>query len=106
MVNAASNVACKYFSLFQNTPFKGRSTLVTSYDPQERDISKEDVVANSETDREFIYHTYTALLDEIETRGSKSKTEAYEERAKKLFINEPANMKLLIVVFRDRCRAC
>ena len=90
--------ACKYFTLFQKTPFKGRCAVVTSYNPQARDITLEDTGANTETDKEFIYNTYTDLLEGIEAKPGMSKTETYEERAKGLFTKEPANMKLLVVV--------
>ncbi|MBF0356654.1 MAG: HsdR family type I site-specific deoxyribonuclease [Alphaproteobacteria bacterium] len=90
--------ACKYFSLFQKTPFKGKCAIVTSYNPQSGDITKEDVGSNSETDKQFVYNTYTELLKDVEARPNMTKTEVYEERAKTLFSDEPANMKLLIVV--------
>jgi len=90
--------ACKYFSLFQQTPFKGKCAVVTSYNPQTQDVTREDTGANTETDKQFIYHVYTELLKDVEARPSMTKTETYEERAKTLFMKEPANMKLLIVV--------
>ena len=86
--------ACKYFELFQKTPFKGKCAVVTSYNPQARDITLEDTGANTETDKESIYNTYTTLL----TNTSMPNTEAYEDLAKKLFKDQPANMKLLVVV--------
>ncbi len=90
--------ACKYFTLFQKTPFKGKCAVVTSYNPQAQDVTKEDTGANTETEKEFIYNTYTELLKDIETNPGMTKTETYEEKAKSLFTREPANMKLLIVV--------
>jgi len=36
--------------------------VVTSYNPQVQDITLEDTGANTETDRQFIYNTYSALL--------------------------------------------
>lgn len=90
--------ACKYYALFQSTPFKARCAIVTSYDPHATDVSKEDTGANSETDRQFIYNTYTDLLKDVGAEANKSKTETFEDRAKKRFVEEPANMKLLIVV--------
>jgi type I restriction enzyme R subunit len=90
--------ACKYFSLFQKTPFKGRCAVVTSYDLQTRDITKEETGAVTETDRQFIYNTYTELLKDVAAAPGKNKTESYEDRAKDLFKKEPANMQLLIVV--------
>jgi len=90
--------ACKYFSLFQQTPFRGRCALVTSYDPHARDITLEDTGADTDTDKEFIYHTYTELLRHVQAKPGKTKTETYEDEAKQLFIKQPANMRLLIVV--------
>ncbi|WP_410509148.1 HsdR family type I site-specific deoxyribonuclease [Methanosarcina hadiensis] len=90
--------ACKYYTLFQKTPFKGKCAVVTSYNPQAQDVTKEDTGANTETEKEFIYNTYTELLKNIETTPGMTKTETYEDKAKSLFIKEPANMKLLIVV--------
>ncbi|MFQ5329955.1 MAG: type I restriction endonuclease subunit R [Thermodesulfobacteriota bacterium] len=83
--------ACRYFELFQKTELKGECAIVTSYNPSTRDITTEDTGANTESDKEFIYKTYTDLL------GGKT-TEAYEDEAKDKFIKEPANMKLLVVV--------
>jgi len=90
--------ACKYFTLFQKTPFKGKCALVTSYNPQAKDITLENTGENSETDKELIYNTYTELLEGVDAKPGMTRTETYEERVKALFIKEPANMKLLIVV--------
>jgi len=90
--------ACKYFSLFQKTPFKDRCAIVTSYNPQLGDVSLEETGANSETDRQFIFNTYQELLKNVVPMRNMSRTETYEQDAKARFIKEPANMKLLIVV--------
>jgi type I restriction enzyme R subunit len=90
--------ATKYFGLFQKTPFKGRCAVVTSYNPQTKDVTKEEVGANTETDKQFIYNTYTELLKDIDAKPGMTKTETYEEWAKALFTKEPATMKLLVVV--------
>jgi len=90
--------ACKYFELFQKTVFKGKCAVVTSYNPQTRDITTEDTGANTESDKEFIYNIYTDLLKDVGARPGMTKTETYEEQAKDLFKKQPANMKLLIVV--------
>ncbi|MER9082109.1 hypothetical protein [Mesorhizobium sp. M0895] len=72
--------------------------LITSYNPNAQDITKEETGANTDTDRQVIYNTYTELLKGVEAKGGLSKTEVYEEAAKALFTKEPANMKLLVVV--------
>lgn len=90
--------ACKYFVLFQKTVFKGRCAIVTSYNPQARDVTLEETGANTESDKQFIYNTYTELLKDVAPLPGKNRTETYEHQAKEQFINAPAQMKLLIVV--------
>jgi type I restriction enzyme R subunit len=90
--------ACKYFALFQQTEFRGKCALITSYDPQTKDIKTEETGANTETDKQFIFTTYAELLERVDAAPGMTRTETYEERAKELFIKQPANMKLLIVV--------
>ena len=99
-IQVASSIyeACKYFSLFQKTPFKGKCAIVTSYNPQAGDVTLEETGANTETDKQFIYNTYLELLKDVQPKSGKTKSETYEDDAKARFIKEPANMKLLIVV--------
>jgi len=90
--------ACRYYELFQKTELKGKCAVVTSYNPLTRDITTEDTGANTETDKEYIYKTYETLLVGVKPKPGKTKTETYEDDVKKLFIDEPINMKLLVVV--------
>ena len=90
--------ACKYFSLLQDTPFRGKCAVITSYNPQAQDITKEEMGTNSETDRQFVFNTYTELLEGIVAQRGLTRTDVYEEHAKDLFIKQPAQMKLLVVV--------
>src|SRR5690625_1996046 len=90
--------ACQYYELFQKTPLKGKCAIVTSYDPKAADVSKEETGANTDTDRQTIYYTYTGLLKDVQPQPGQSRTQTYEERAKRQFREEPARMKLLIVV--------
>ncbi len=85
--------ACKYYELFKNTnsELKGKCAIVTSYSPQTSDITTEDTGATTDSEKEFMYNLYQKVL------GSKT-TEQYEDWAKAKFCDEPANMKLLIVV--------
>lgn len=39
--------ACKYYTLLEKTAFKGRCAVITSYDPQTKDVSKEELEANT-----------------------------------------------------------
>jgi len=91
LVTSSIYEACRYFEIFQNTELKGKCAVVTSYNPSTRNITTEDTGANTETEKEFIYKIYKTLLKD-------KQTETYEDKAKIRFHDEPANMKLLIVV--------
>ncbi len=90
--------ACRYFELFQKTEMKGKCAVVTSYDPKAGDVTTEETGANTETEAQAVYNTYQTVLDQVSAKPGKSKTETYEDEAKRRFINEPASMRLLIVV--------
>lgn len=90
--------ACRYFELFQGTELMGKCAVITSYDPKAGDVTLEDVGANTKTDKEVVFKTYEQLLKGVVSQPGMNRTEAYEEKAKDLFINQPAQMKLLIVV--------
>lgn len=90
--------ACKYYKLFHETPLKNKCAVITSYNPQTKDITTEDTGEFSETDKEYIYKTYEELLANVTPLAGKTKTETYEDYSKDLFIKQPARMKLLIVV--------
>ena len=98
LVAASIYDACKYYTLFQKTPIKGKCAVVTSYNPLAQHVTLEETGANNETDKQFIYNTYTELLEDVEAKPNMNKTESYEEYAKSLFVKQPANMKLLVVV--------
>ena len=89
LVAASIYDACHYFRFFQNTSFGKYCGIITSYEPNHNAISREP--ANS--DERYKFDTYTQhVLKNSQT------TKAYEDEAKRLFIEEPANLKLLIVV--------
>lgn len=88
--------ATRYYTLFQGTPLKGKTGLITSYSPATKDITTEDTGANTETEKEFIYKTYTDILAGASVELGNAKD--YEDNARTKFVKEPANMKLLIVV--------
>jgi type I restriction enzyme R subunit len=90
--------ACRYFELFQKTPLKGKCAIVTSYNPQARDVTLEEVGTNTETEKQYLFNTYTELLKNVDPKPGKTKTETYEDDSRKLFVEQPANMRLLIVV--------
>lgn len=98
LVAKSIDEACRYFELFQKTVFKGKCAVITSHDPQVSDITTEETGENTVTDKQFVNATYEKLLENVEAQPGKNKTEVYEDKARKKFVDEPANMRLLIVV--------
>jgi type I restriction enzyme R subunit len=90
--------AAKYVEIFQKSSFANKCAIITSYNPATKDITTEDTGEDTDTEKEFIYKMYTELLKDVVPAPNKSKTETYEDNAKSMFVKEPANMRLLIVV--------
>src|SRR5213075_3071263 len=78
------------YRLFENTPFGKYCGIVTSYEPNPQEIAKEP----AHGDERYKFETYTEHI--LKKYGQT--TTKYEEETKRRFIQEPANMKLLIVV--------
>jgi type I restriction enzyme R subunit len=89
LVAASIYDACHYYRIFLNKPFGEYCGVITSFEPNHNAISREP--ANS--DERYKFDTYTKYV-----LKSGQMTKAYEDEAKRRFIEEPANMKLLIVV--------
>ncbi|MBS0474993.1 MAG: type I restriction endonuclease subunit R [Proteobacteria bacterium] len=89
LVAASIHDACHYFRLLQNTSLGPHCGIVTSFEPNHNAISREP--ANS--DERYKFDTYTQhVLKDGQT------TKAYEDEVKRRFIEEPVDMKLLVVV--------
>ncbi|GAA8165126.1 HsdR family type I site-specific deoxyribonuclease [Helicobacter pylori] len=89
--------ACRYFELFLETELKDKVAVITSYEPNIADLK--DCGSN---ESEESYSAYCKMLqnffNEKDEKKALNKTKEFEEEVKKRFINEPARMKLLIVV--------
>jgi len=89
LVAASIYDACHYFHIFRQTDFGKYVGVITSYQPQATDISKEP----PGSDARYKFDTYTQ-----DVLARNQTTEQYETEMKRRFIEEPANCKLLIVV--------
>ena len=89
LVAASIYDACHYYRLFQNTPFGKYCGLITSYEPNHNAISQEP----KDSDERYKFDTYTKHV-----LANDQTTTQYETEMKRRFIEEPANLKLLIVV--------
>lgn len=100
LVTASIYQACKYYELFSKTDLNGKCGIVTSYQPSAQDLKNED---SGEGDTEKIdqYAIYKNMLAEyfkLPPDEAVKKAEDYEKAVKKKFIEEPGQMKLLVVV--------
>ena len=82
--------ACKYYELFQASGFT-RCAIVSSYRPYIENIKGESTGDDKITEEKFKYYVYTNMLNGKDP-------EMFEEEVKKQFVDEPTQMKLLIVV--------
>ncbi len=92
--------ACKFYELFSKTELKGKCAVVSSYAPNVAD-SKGETTGSGETDNLTKYAVYGQMLaDWFNEPVDKAigKVEKFEQAVKKKFIDEPGQMKLLIVV--------
>ena len=86
--------------LFCEAGFKGKCAIVTSYGPQPGDISKEDS-GQGMTERLRQYEIYRQMLaDHFDEPADDAmhKVEQFEQDVKEQFIENPGQMRLLIVV--------
>ena len=92
--------ACKFYELFARTELKGKCAIVTSYSPSVAD-TKGETTGEGLTDKLLKYAVYGQMLaDWFNETADKAinKAERFELEVKKKFIDEPGQMKLLIVV--------
>ncbi|WP_244250917.1 type I restriction endonuclease subunit R [Arthrobacter crystallopoietes] len=100
LVGSSIYQACKFYEMFANAGLRGKCAIVTSYQPQAGDISKEDS-GHGATEKLRQYEIYRQMLaDHFDEPADQalSKVEQFEKDVKELFINEPGQMRLLIVV--------
>lgn len=81
--------ACRYYEIFNQFGFKN-CAIVTSFEPTSSSIKGEST-GDGETEKLEQYETYQQMLNGKDR-------EQFEKDVKKQFIDEPANMQLLIVV--------
>ena len=100
LVSGSIYSACRLYDLFQETDLKGRCAIVTSYRPSLASTKGEET-GEGLTEKLLQYDIYKRMLaqhfDESEDTAI-HKAELFEKEVKKRFIEQPAQMKLLIVV--------
>jgi len=92
--------ACKLYEMFVNAGFKGKCAIVTSYVPNPSHISKEDS-GEGATEKLRQYEIYRQMLaDYFNEAADKAvlRIDEFEKDVKRRFVDEPGQMRLLIVV--------
>ncbi|MCA0364017.1 MAG: HsdR family type I site-specific deoxyribonuclease [Bacteroidetes bacterium] len=89
--------ACRYYELFQNAGLKN-CAIVTSFVPNANDIKGEGDNYTEKLQRFEIYQKMFSTYFNDTTEEALKKVEQFETEVKKKFVEEPAQMKLLIVV--------
>ncbi|MFD3399840.1 type I restriction endonuclease subunit R [Kribbella sp. NPDC058693] len=100
LVGASIYQACKFYELFSQAGFKGKCAIVTSYEPQAGDISKEDS-GHGATEKLRQYDIYRQMLADHFNEpadAAMNKVEQFEKEVKERFVKNPGQMRLLIVV--------
>jgi len=100
LISGSIYQACKFYELFDRTDLKGRCAIVTSYRPSPADIKGEES-GEGLTERLRQYDIYKQMLADWFNEPAETavnKVEEFEKAVKKKFVEEPGQMKLLIVV--------
>lgn len=100
LVTSSIYQACKCYEFFSQTMLKGKCAIVTSYRPTVSTITGEES-GEGETERLHQYAIYQRMLADWfhePPETAVNRVEEFERDVKKKFIEEPGQMKLLIVV--------
>ncbi len=100
LVCASVYQACKAYEMFSQSDLAGKVAIVTSFQPTATSIKGEES-GEGLTEKLFKYDIYRKMLadyfEQPEDEAA-SRVEEFEKAVKKRFIDEPGQMRLLIVV--------
>jgi len=100
LVSGSIYSACRFFEMFQKTDLAGKCAIVTSYKPAPSDIKGEET-GEGLTEKLRQYEIYRKMLADHFNEPEETaiyKVDLFEKEVKKPFIEQPGQMKLLIVV--------
>lgn len=100
LVSGSIYSACRFFEMFQQTDLAGKCAIVTSYRPAPADIKGEET-GEGLTEKLRQYDIYRKMLAAHFNEAEETamyKVEQFDKDVKKRFVDEPGQMKLLIVV--------
>jgi type I restriction enzyme R subunit len=100
LVSESVYQACKFYEMFVQAGFKDKVAIVSSYVPNASSISKEDA-GDGDNEELLKYDIYRQMLADYFNEPADqavSRIEEFEKDVKRRFIEEPGQMRLLIVV--------
>jgi type I restriction enzyme R subunit len=100
LVSSSIYQACRFFELFDQTDLAGKCAIITSYKPSPSELKGEES-GEGLTEKLRQYGIYRKMLADWFNEApdtAVNKVEEFEKAVKKKFIEEPGQMKLLIVV--------
>lgn len=100
LVSESVYQACKFYEMFVQAGFKDKVAIVSSYVPNASAISKEDA-GDGDNEELIKYDIYRQMLADYFNESADqavSRIEEFEKDVKRRFIEEPGQMRLLIVV--------
>ncbi len=100
LVCASVYQACKAYEMFSQSDLAGKVAIVTSFQPTAASIKGEES-GEGLTEKLFKYDIYRKMLADYFEQPAEiaaGRVEEFEKDVKKRFINEPGQMRLLIVV--------
>lgn len=100
LVSSSIYQACKLYEMFSETELAGKCAIVTSYSPSSGDIRTEETGAGL-TEKLYKYEVYRRMLADFfdaPEDAAMTRAEEFEQKVKQKFVNEPGQMRLLIVV--------
>lgn len=100
LVSGSIYQACKFYELFDKTDLHGKCAIVTSYRPSVAAITGEET-GEGQTEKLRQYAIYQKMLADWFNEAQEkavNRVEEFETAVRKKFIDEPGQMKLLIVV--------
>ncbi len=100
LVSDSIYAACRFFQRFSATDLKGRCAIITSYQPAASDIAGEDP-GEGPAEKLLKYEVYRRMLADHFGESEDTamhKADEFEQEVKRRFVNDPAQMKLMIVV--------
>lgn len=94
--------ACKFYEMFVDAGFAGQCAIITSYEPSASEVSKENS-GEGRTEKRRQYDIYRRMLADYfgepeDVASTPERIERFENEVKQKFIDEPGQMRLLIVV--------